>query len=188
VFTPLVAQPAQFGALPAIGELSGVVRGVIAFLLVLATEALLLSRRAAVVDRAIDRTANGSPSAVVYGVIAFGLVAFLGGYLFTQAGRLGVGGDAVRLAGGLLVGGAVLTLGSFGYLVVGTYLTEIESVRRPWVGAVIGASLSAVPWIVLSTLSALSVWVVVAAVGVGEETRNWVHGERTVESEVAERR
>lgn len=172
---------AQLDGPGALVALSGPTQAALSFVFVLAVGALLASQRGPTVDRAIDRTLDGSPAAVVYGVMAFALVVFLGGYLVTQVSR--VGGEAGRLGGTLVVGAAVLALAGYGYLVVGAYLTEIEGERRVFHGAVVGAALSAVPWLLLSTPFAVGVWLLVAAVGLGSPTRHWIHGARTVESE-----
>ena len=159
----------------------GPIRAAVSFLLVSLFGAVLLARRGVTVERAVDRTVDGSPIGFVYGVIAFGLVAFVGGYVVSQAVRVGLGGVVLPIVT-VLLGGATLTLAGLGYTVVGTWLTGIEGSRRPWPGAVVGAVLSALPWLVLPPLPAAVVWIAVAAVGLGNTTRRWVHGERTVET------
>lgn len=143
----------------------------------------LLARRGATVERAVSRAVGGSPVGFVYGVLAFVLVAFVGGYVVSQAARVGLGGTVLLSAVTVLLGGATLTLAGLGYTVVGTRLTGIEGSRRPWPGAVGGAVLSALPWLVLPSLPAAVVWIAVAAAGLGPLTRRWIHGERTVETE-----
>jgi hypothetical protein len=161
----------------------GPIRAATSFLLVSLFGAGLLARRGPTVERAVDRTVDGSPIGFVYGVLAFGLVAFVGGYVVSQAVRVGLGGTVLLPVVTVLLGVATLTLAGLGYTVVGTWLTEIEGSRRPWPGAVVGAVLSALPWLVLPPLPAAVVWIAVAAVGLGSPTRRWVHGERTVETE-----
>ncbi|PSP78830.1 hypothetical protein BRC88_09935 [Halobacteriales archaeon QS_4_69_225] len=127
----------------------------LSFALVLAAGGGLLARREEDVHRAVDLVTEGSPLTVVYGLVAFGLLAFVGTYAITQLGRLTT--LAVLLQASLVAFGlAAVVLGGFGYLVVGTWLTEVE--------AVLG-------------------WVLLATVGLGNVTREWIHGERTVESE-----
>lgn len=177
---PTVA-PVVAGAtdLSALLELSGPARGTLSFVIVLLVGVGLLARREAAVERAVDLTVDGSPLAVVYGIIAFGLLAFVGGYALTQAVELAPGTvvPQVLLA---LVGLAAVVLGGFGYAVLGTWLTEIEGHRRPWPGVVLGAVLSAIPWLVLPGVAAVMGWILLAAVGLGSVTRHWIHGERTV--------
>jgi hypothetical protein len=170
--------PAQVG----LADLSGPTRGALSFALVLLFDVALLARRPATVDRAVDRVLDGSPAAVLYGLVAFALVAVFGSYGLSQVARVGVAPTALRPVGTVVVGTALAALAAFGYLVVGTALTGIEGARRPWVGAVVGAVLSALPWLVLPVLPALACWTLVAAVGLGAPTRHYVHDARTVET------
>ena len=172
----------QTADLSALLGLSGAARGVLSFVLVLAAGGGLLARREEDVHRAVDLMTEGSPLTVVYGLVAFGLLAFVGTYAVTQLGRLTT--LAVLLQVSLVaLGLAAVVLGGFGYLVVGTWLTEVDGARRPRSGAVIGAGLSAVPWVTLPEFLAVLGWVLLATVGLGNVTREWIHGERTVESE-----
>ena len=172
----------QTADLSALLGLSGAARGVLSFVLVLAVGGGLLTRREEDVHRAVDLVTEGSPLTVVYGLVAFGLLAFVGAYAITQLGRLTT--LAVLLQASLVaLGLAAVALGGFGYLVVGTWLTEVDGARRPRSGAVIGAGLSPVPWVALPEFLAVLGWVLLATVGLGNVTREWIHGERTVESE-----
>ena len=175
----VVGQTAELSTLL---ELSGPVYGLLSVVLVGLTAAGLVARREADVHRAVDLMREGSPLAVLYGVIAFGLVAFVGGYIISQLGRVTTRAAVFQFVL-VLAAFAAVVLSGFGYLVVGTWLTELEGRRRPWSGAAIGAGLSAVPWIVLPRVPAVLGWILVAAVGLGSVTRAWVHGERTVDSE-----
>jgi hypothetical protein len=175
--------PLQVGDPSALFGLSGPVLSALSFVSVLAVGVVLLRWRGPLVDRAVDRVVDGSPVAVVYGFMAFGLVAFAAGYLTTQVPTFAPAPGPVRTAGSLLSAVALVALAGFGYLVLGTYLTQLEGGRRPWPGVVVGAALSAVPWTVLPTLPALAVWVAVSAVGLGSPTRHWVHDTRTAERE-----
>ena len=164
-------------------DASGPVLAGVSFVLVLLFAVGLLGRRPAAVGRAVDRTVDGSPLAAVYGVVAFALVAAVGGYGLFQLARVGLGGTTLRWLGALVVGTALTTLGSFGYLVVGAALTQVEGPRRPLLGAAVGAVVSALPWLVLPALPALAVWTLVAAVGLGGPTRHYVHDDRSVPAE-----
>lgn len=175
--------PLQFGELAALAELSGVTLAAGSFVLVLAVSATLVNFRERTVDRAVDRTLAGSPLSVLYGLVGFGLVGLVGGYLLSQAARIGLGGPVLGVVAALVVGGALATLASFGYLVVGTVLTGFEGARRPWLGAVVGAVVSSLPWLLLPPLVALGAWTLVAAVGAGSPTRHYIHADRTVERE-----
>lgn len=176
------AQVTADGLLAAVGS-SGPLRGVLSALVVLALALAVLRLRGPTVDRAVDRTAEGSPVAVVYGLVAFGLVALVGGYGLSQVARVGVGAWVLRPAGVAVVGGALATLGAFGYLVLGVYLTDLVGGRSPLLGALCGAVVSALPWLVLPALPALGGWMLLAAVGLGAPARRYIHGERTVATE-----
>lgn len=152
------------------------------FAVVLAIGTVLVARYDARVDRAVDQTADWSPLAVLYGLFAFVLVSVIALYVITQVARLNVVG-APLLAITAVGAGSVTILATFGYVVLGTWLTEIEGARRPWPGAVVGAVLGAVPWLVLPTMPALAVCALVAAVGLGSPTRNWVHASHAVDTD-----
>lgn len=176
---------AQIGDLSAILGLSGQAYAGLSFLAVLVAGIGLLLARGGFVDRAVDRVVEGSPLAVLYGAIPFFFVAFAGGYALNQFARAGVANLWLAQGWSLLVSVVGVGFVGLGYLVFGTYLTEIEGERRPWHGAVVGAVISALPWLLLPTLPAVVVWLLGAAAGLGAPTRRWVHGERTVETEAS---
>lgn len=181
----IVGSPLAAGFDPSVVvDVPGPVRAAASFLLVLAFGTALLRRRGPAVERAVDRTVEGSPVAVIYGVMAFVLVGFAGGYIISQAARVGVSGSFLPWLVVVGVGAGVTVLAAFGYTVIGTWLTEVEGARRPWPGVVVGAALSSLPWLVLTPLTAVLLWMAVAAVGIGTPTRIWVHGERTLETEM----
>lgn len=175
------ASVAQVGP-GALAELGGPALGVVSFGGVLLVGVLLLTVSERTIERAVETHADWSPVSVIYGGFAFVLVGFMAGYAMAQAARLEVTGTPLHLTA--VVGATgVGALAGFGYVVLGTWLTELEGARRPWVGVVVGAAVGAVPWLVLPFWPALFVWGAVAAVGLGSPTRNWVHDERTVDSE-----
>ena len=180
-----VGVTAQIGDLSAIFGLSGEVYAGLSFLTVLVSGIALLVTRERFVDRAVDRVVEGSPLAVLYGILPFFFVAFAGGYALSQFARAGVANLWLARGWSLFVALVGVGFAGLGYLVVGTYLTEIEGERRPWHGAVVGAVLSALPWLLLPTVPAVLLWVLGAAAGLGASTRRWVHGERTVETEAS---
>ncbi|GGI94254.1 hypothetical protein GCM10008995_00550 [Halobellus salinus] len=179
------ATTAQIGDLSAILGLSGRVYAGISFLAVLVAGFGLLVTRSGFVDRAVDRVIEESPFSVLYGTIPFFFVAFAGGYALNQFARAGVGSLWLAQGWSLVVSVVGVGFAGLGYLVFGTYLTEVEGERRPWHGAVAGAVVSALPWLLLPTLPAVLVWLLGAAAGLGAPTRRWVHGERTVETEAS---
>lgn len=175
--------PIQLGDPATLTNLSGVTIAVGSFLVILVVGAILVNYRERSVNTAVDRTLASSPLAVLYGFIGFGLVGIVGAYLLSQAAQVGLGGPVLGVAAAIVVGGALVTLAGFGYLVVGTVLTGFEGARRPWLGAVVGAVLSSIPWLLLPPTIALAVWTLVAAVGAGSPTRHYIHSDRTVETE-----
>lgn len=155
-------------------------RAVASFLLVVAFGAALLYRYDGAVDRSVEAFLERPLAAVVYGVMAYVLVAFVGAYAFSQLARLGV--DLVPVV--VVVGAVTVALAGFGFAVVGTGVTDVLGARRPWKGLVVGGVISAVGWLLLPLLAAFVTWAVIAAVGIGGAARRWVHDERSVESEV----
>jgi hypothetical protein len=175
-----VAQPVETDL---ITGASGPLRAAASFALVLAFGGLVLYRWGGLVDRSIDALVDRPKIAVLYGLVAYLIVLAVGFYGLSQLGRVGVASTPVGSAGFLGIGAAVMLLTGFGFLVVGTLLTDLRGRRRPDHGLVIGAALSAVGWLVLPLVGALAVWVVVAAFGIGGSTRRYLHAERTVETE-----
>ncbi|WP_280535864.1 hypothetical protein [Halopenitus sp. POP-27] len=163
---------------------SPVVRAAVSFLLVVAFGGGIIVRRRGLLDRAIADTMARPAAAVPYGLAAYGLAAFAGLYANDLLTRLGLAGPPMGyLAAAVLVVGLSF-LGGLGFLVVGTIVTDLFGGRRARSGLLVGATLSAVGWLVLPTVGAVLVWVAVAAVGVGGRTRTWVHSSRTVPADV----
>lgn len=162
----------------ALAEAPGTVRAVASFALVLLFGGALLHYRRGYVDRSVDASLERPGVSVVYGLMAFGLVLFTGGYASSQLARIGgvLAGAAVGLAG--LV---ALVLAGLGYLIVGALVTEARGSRQLWYGLVLGAGISAVGWLLLPPLWALAAWVLLAAFGIGGPTREWFHTPRRVD-------
>jgi len=180
----LAAGPGAAAARPigpsVVVDAPGGVRAVASFLLVVAFGGALLSRYGGVVDRSVEAFLERPLVAAVYGLLAYGLVGFLGTYAYSQLARVGVDVGAVSV----VVGVVVLALTGFGFVVVGTTVTDVLGTRRPWKGLVVGGVLSAVGWLLLPLIAAVVAWTVLAAVGIGGPARKWVHAERSVESEL----
>lgn len=144
----------------------------------------LLWRYRGFVDQAVDDTLARPRIAVFYGVFAYGVVLFLSLFALDIVSRVGVAGTSFGLVGFAILAVGLCALASLGYLVVGTLLVDLYGGRGPWQGLLLGAVLSGVGWLLLPLLGGLAVWLLVAAVGVGGPMRTWVHGERTVATEV----
>ncbi|WP_324759424.1 hypothetical protein [Haloarcula montana] len=164
-------------------DASGLLQGVVSFLLVLAAGWLILVRSPGRVDEAVDTLYDEPVRAVLYGAMAYAVVLLLGLYGVNQIVRIGVGGGRLAQIGVVGIGVAVLVLTGFGFLVLGTLLTDIQRERRPQYGLLVGATLSAVGWILLPLPWSAVVWFGLAAFGIGGSARVWLHTDRTVETE-----
>lgn len=180
---PSTVAPATIA--PALGDPSTpVIRAAVSFLLVVAFGGGIIVRRRDLVDRAIEDTMARPAAAVPYGLAAYGLAAFAGLYANDLLTRVGLAGPPMGyLAAAVLVAGLSF-LGGLGFLVVGTIVTDLFGGRRTRSGLLVGATLSAVGWLVLPTVGAALVWVAIASVGVGGRTRTWIHSSRTVPADI----
>lgn len=164
----------------------GPVQAVGSFLLVVLFGGAIRYRQSARLDRSVDALVDHPFSALPYGLFGYVLALVVGLSGITQLGRVGVVETVLGQGVALLLAAALMALTAFGFLVVGTLLTDLQGRRRPTVGILLGAALSGVGWLVLPALGAISVWVVVAAFGLGGAVRRWFHAERTVETERAD--
>lgn len=164
----------QAGDLAAVAELSGPVRGAIAFVAVLVLGAGLAWRREAFVERSIAASMDRPLSALVYGVASHAVIAFGGVYLANQLSQ--VGGQGGNAAGvGLLAGAFVLLLaGALGFTVVGSIVAEFASRGGRWSGPVAGAVIASGTAVVEPVVGAL-VWFIVVSTGIGGAARKWFH-------------
>lgn len=178
--TDVAVDIAAFGGLP------GYLQAVVSFLLVALFGGIILRRSEGLLDRSIDALQERPYSAVPYGLVGYALALAVGLYGFSQLGRIGVAGTPLGQLVALLLGGVIVSLTAFGFLIVGTLLTDIQGQRRPTTGLIIGAALSAVGWVILPKSGGLLVWVFIAAFGLGGAVRRWFHAERTVETERAD--
>jgi hypothetical protein len=160
----------------AITQVSSPVRALASLLLVLVFGSAVRYLYEEFVEDAISSSMDQPLNSFIYGVLALGGVAFLGGYAITQVSRLRVG-PLLSLTQ-IVLGVLVLTLAGLGFTVVGTRITELLDERQLWYGVGIGAVISAVAWLIPSFLLALLIWSIVAAVGVGGPTREWLHATR----------
>lgn len=164
-------------------DTSGPLRGAVLFALILVSGWAILTLDADFVDDSVDSLLDRPAVAVLYGVAAYVIVMLVGLYGVTTLARVSVAGGVIGQLGILITGGVVLVLTGFGFLVVGTVLTEIHRYRRPMYGVVIGACLSAVCWTLLPPARGLLACVAVAAFGIGGSVRVWIHSERVVKTE-----
>jgi hypothetical protein len=169
--------PSTVGQLPATYLAAG------SFVLVLAFGTLVLWRSQRFIEHGIDTSMAQPHMSVVYGLIAYGLVGFLGFLILMQLSFVGVTSPSFRYVAIGLVAVAMLSLAGPGYAIVGTRLVDLQGSRQPWNGLALGAVLSAASWLVLPLQLAALVWLLVAALGIGGPVREWMHDERGVSSD-----
>lgn len=127
------------------------------------------------IDEAVDASVERPLSSALYGVMAYGVVVFLTGYAYSQLSRLGIGTTTLSFLAVGVLAVILLTLGGFGFVVVGTILTEVVGGRDPRLGLVGVSGVSSVAWLLLPFVLGVVVWIGFAAVGIGGATRRWVH-------------
>ncbi|WP_336023708.1 hypothetical protein [Halobellus salinisoli] len=126
---------------------------------------------------AVEASTENLPLAVFYGFFAYALAGFLVAYGFTQLAGLGVGSPVVLTIAFVVLGGALLTLGGIGYVVLGVWLADRAGLGDPWIG-LLGASLvGAVAVLVLPFVLGAVAWFGLAAFGIGGSVRRWIHAD-----------
>lgn len=183
VILPSVAL-AQSVDLSIVTGLSASARAAVSFTFVLAFGAAVLYRFGEFVDHSIDSSMEQPFVSFIYGVLAYVFVGFISAYTVSQVVQIGIAVTILTVVSLVFMGGIMLTLAGLGYTVIGARITEMQGERRPWLGLVIGATVSGLWWLFLPFLHGLLAWIVVAAVGVGGPTRSWLHDSRTAETEL----
>jgi len=183
---PSEAPVAQATDIASLSGLPGHLKALVSFLLVLAFGGVILRRSADRVEHSLDALRERPYSAVPYGLMGYVVSLAVGLLGLAQLSRLGVADTLLGRLAALSLAGAVVSLTSFGFLVVGTLVTDVRGRRRPIHGLLAGAALSAVGWLALPTAGGLAVWILVSAFGLGGAVRRWFHAERTVRTERAE--
>lgn len=154
------------------------VRALASFVLVAVIGAAIRSRYDETADRAVDAIVDRPKIAIVYGLLAFAILGFLGTYAGSVIARAPVGQTAFLTLALVVLSAAFLVLVALGHLVVGTLLTQLSGRLTPFQGLVLGAALSSLGWLFLSLPGALVAWLLVGAFGIGGLTREWVHASR----------
>jgi len=158
-------------------------RAAASFVLVVLFGVVVLSWSRRFVAGSVEASMDQPHVSVVYGLIAYGLVGFLGFLLLMQLSLVGLTDSSLVYVAGGLVGVGMSVLAGLGYAVVGSAIVELAGERRLYNGLVLGAILSALALLVFPPLVGLLAWVVLAALGVGGPVRRWMHDERTVATE-----
>ena len=151
------------------------------FVLVLLFGGTILHLRRGLVDHSVDSLLDRPAVSGPYGLVAYGLVGLLGVLAVNLVGQAGVSDTPATYIPAAILAGGVLGLGALGFAVVGTLLTGVYGRRRPWWGVLVGAVISAVPWVVLPLLPGTLAWILIPAFGIGGSTREWVHADRSTE-------
>ncbi|MBX0324457.1 hypothetical protein EGH21_15615 [Halomicroarcula sp. F13] len=157
-------------------EASPAVRAAASFLLTILFGGAVIYRGGGRLDGAVEASSERPLAAVVYGLMAFGIVTFFVVYAFSQLANLGIGTTVLTALGAVVFAVAFLSLGGLGFAVVGVWVTESFGGRDPWAGLVGVGAVSAVAWLVLPAVVSVAVWLAIAAIGLGGPARRWVHG------------
>lgn len=155
-------------------EAPGLVRGPIAFALVLLVGGALLWRFEPFVDRSIDASTDRPISSMAYGVAAHAVLAFVGIYLASQLGLVVVSGQSLTVVGYWVGFVSLAVAGALGFTVVGGAIVELGWERRRWHGLLVGALIAGGAGLVDPLLGGV-VWLVVVSTGIGGPVRRWVH-------------
>lgn len=153
-------------------DLPGLVRGLLAFVVVLLLGGALLWRYDEVVERSIDASTDRPLSSLGYGVAAHATLLFAGIYLASQLGPLRLSGRSLGPLG--IWVGVVLLAGAagLGFTVVGSAAVERVGDRPRWQGLIVGAALAGVAGVVDPLVGGV-VWVVAVSTGIGGPVRAW---------------
>ncbi|RLM53854.1 hypothetical protein DVK02_10505 [Halobellus sp. Atlit-31R] len=153
------------------------IRAVVAFLASVVFGGIVIYRYGDRVAAAVDASTKSPLLSVLYGFIAYGLVSFVVAYAYLQLAGLGVGTSVATAVGAVVLGSALLSLGGLGFVVVGSWLTNVLGLQEPWLGLVGVALVTAVAVLVLPLVAGVLVWFSVAAVGIGGPVRRWIHAD-----------
>lgn len=172
--------PLQLSDPTSLLELPGLVRGSIAFAVVLVLGAVLLWRYEGVVDRSLDQSTARPLRSLGYGVAAHATLVFAGAYLTSQFAQLQVSGQSLAPLG---IGLGVLMLAvaaALGFTVVGMAVVEIGLERPRWQAVLAGAALAGVAGALTPLVGGL-IWIVAVSTGIGGPVRAWVRASEDVE-------
>lgn len=162
-------------------ELPVLVRGAVAFALVLLLGAGFLWRYEALVERTIRSSTARPLSSLGYGIAGHLAILFFSFYAVSQLRQITISGFTLDSIG-LLAGGFVLALfAALGFTVVGTAVVEFRWGRRPWYGLLLGAFAAGLAAIADPLVGGL-VWLVIVSTGIGGPVRNWFNSAEDVQS------
>lgn len=161
-------------------DLPWLVRGPLAFAVVLVLGAAILWRYEAVVDRSIDASTDRPLSSMAYGVAAHGTIGFFGIYAASQLGQVSLSGRSLGVMG-LWAGIVLLAVAAgLGFTVVGTAAVEFGWERRRWHGLLVGALVAGLAAVANPLVGGL-IWLLVVSTGIGGPVRSWFHASEDVD-------
>lgn len=154
-------------------------RAAASFLLTVVFGGAVIYRYGGRIDGAVDASMDRPLTSTLYGLMAYGLLLFATGYLFSQLAGAGLESRIVWIAFAAAFGAVVFSLCGYGFVVVGAWATDIIGTRDPWMGLVGVGIVIAVAWLLLPVILGAIVWFGVAALGIGGPTRLWIHEDVT---------
>jgi len=168
--------PIQLG-LGSIVDAPPAVRALAAFLLSTLFGGAVLYRYGNRLPAAVDTSMSNPLVSLVYGFVAYGLVAFFAGYAYSQIARIGVSSPIVGLVLTGVLGILLFALGGIGFAVVGGWVAEIAGLRDAWFGLVGTGLAAAAAVLVLPFVIGALVWFALAAIGLGGPVKRWIHAD-----------
>lgn len=181
LFSEVGIAPLQMGRLIELWESPPWMRSVGAFGLILAFGFVILWRNRSLIDDSVEATLERPAIAVLYGVAAHLVVAFVGFYLADQFGRYVLSPADATLYGTILAFVLAITFAAWGFTVIGTAIVESVHTLSKWNGLVVGAAFAALlalpdPWY------GGPLWLVLVSIAIGGRIRRWVHVAEAVEA------
>lgn len=178
-FTGLGMVPLQAVDLSTFLGASAEWRAAASFLLTVVFGGAVIYRYGGRIDGAVDASMDRPLVSTLYGLMAYGLLLFATGYLFSQLAGAGLESRVVWVAFAAAFGAVVFSLCGYGFVIVGAWVTDIIGSRDPWAGLVGVGILIAVAWLLLPVILGAIVWFGIAALGIGGPTRLWIHEDVT---------
>lgn len=175
-FAPLFALPLQID-LQTVADSPASVRAVVAFLGSTFFGGLVLYRYGDRVPGAVEASTANPLVSVVYGFIAYGLVGFAIGYVYSQVARIGISARIYGVVLVILLGAAFFSLGGLGFVIVGQWAADAAGLGDPWLGLVGVGLFGAAAVLAFPLAVGALVWLGIAAVGIGGPVKRWIHSD-----------
>lgn len=166
--------PMQAGDPAVLSEVSGAVRGSLAFSVVLVFGGALAWRFEPFLERSIDSSRAKPLRSLLYGVAAHAAIAFAGVYLASRLAQIRVSGWNAGAVGALVGLLLFFLAAALGFTVVGVTVVELGWEPRRWAGVVVGALIAGAV-AVIDPLVGGAAWFVLVSMGIGGPVRTWFH-------------